>query len=145
MWGCDPGSPIMFLPILFHGDVGGTREVYVMGLGKESLSGSASSVMMRRRSLWTRLAGRASEEGGVRPLRSPPRGDGDGFVARILARVFACADELRLMEVEREEVCQHGQCRLGLGFRCKKMHLAPWFFPSMEQIRVKGLGFRNLV
>ena len=52
----------------------------------------------------THLFGRASEAGGARPLWSPLGGDGEGALARILARVGTCADEFRLMGVERDEV-----------------------------------------
>ena len=48
---------------------------------------------------------REGGEGG-RPRCSPLGGEGEEVVARILARVGACADELRLLEVEREKV--HG-------------------------------------
>ncbi len=60
----------MFMPIVFHGKVGGTREAGVLGLGRDSLSGSPSSVMMWRRSFWGCLVGRAGEDGGVRDLFS---------------------------------------------------------------------------
>ena len=43
-------TPIMSRPIWFHGDVGGTRDVYGSCLGMESLSGSPSSNMIWRRS-----------------------------------------------------------------------------------------------
>jgi hypothetical protein len=36
-------TPIMSLPIMFHGDVGGTNDPYGPVLGIESLSGSHSS------------------------------------------------------------------------------------------------------
>jgi hypothetical protein len=51
--------PIMSLPILFHGDMGGTREGYGPDLGKKSLSESPSFIMRRRRSLCVRLVERA--------------------------------------------------------------------------------------
>ncbi len=41
---------------------------------------------------------------GARPRCSPIRGEREGVVARILARDGACADELCLMGVAREEV-----------------------------------------
>ncbi len=43
-------TPIMSRPIWFHGDVGGTKDVYGSCLGMESLSGSPSSNMIWRRS-----------------------------------------------------------------------------------------------
>ena len=43
-------TPIMSLPKRFHGDVGGTRDVYGSCLEMESLSGSPSSNMIWRRS-----------------------------------------------------------------------------------------------
>ena len=71
--------PIMSVPRLFHGDVGGTREAYGPSLGRESLSGSPSSVRIWSRSVCARRCGRAGEEGcrfswagcvgGVRDLR----------------------------------------------------------------------------
>jgi hypothetical protein len=49
-----------------------------------------------------RRGGRAGEEGVTRP-RAPPRGfRGGGLKARLLLRVGACADELRLMGVGRD-------------------------------------------
>jgi hypothetical protein len=39
-------TPIMSLPKRFHGDVGGTRDVYGSGLGMESRFGSPSSSMI---------------------------------------------------------------------------------------------------
>ena len=69
----------MFVPRVFHGDVGGTREAYGPSPGRESLSGSPSSVKIWSRSVCARRCGRAGEEGcrllwvgcggGVRDLR----------------------------------------------------------------------------
>jgi hypothetical protein len=42
-------SPIMFLPMVFQGAEGGTEEAYGPDMGKESLSGSPSSITMWRR------------------------------------------------------------------------------------------------
>ncbi len=42
--------PITSLPRRFHGDVGGTRDVYGSGLDMESRSGSPSSNMIWRKS-----------------------------------------------------------------------------------------------
>ncbi len=42
-------SPIMFLPMLFQRAEGGTEEAYDPDLGKESLSGSPSSITMWKR------------------------------------------------------------------------------------------------
>ena len=39
-------TPIMSLPILFHGDVGGTKDAYGPDLGMESLSWSPSSIII---------------------------------------------------------------------------------------------------
>ena len=60
-------TPIMSLPILFHGDVGGTNDAYGPVLGIESLSGSPSSSIIWRRSLCGRLGGRAGDDGGCPP------------------------------------------------------------------------------
>ncbi len=49
-----------------------------------------------------RLAGRASDDGGCPPFRLPLGGEGGDAVAFSLVRVGACADELRLMGVERD-------------------------------------------
>ncbi len=57
-------TPIVSLPRLFHGDVGGTMDAYGPDLGRESLSGSPSSSMILRRSLCPRLVVRAGEDGG---------------------------------------------------------------------------------
>jgi hypothetical protein len=85
----------MSLPSRFHGDVEGTRDAYGFDLG--------SSSMIWRRSLCARLVGRAGEDGGCPPIRPPLGGEG-GATALSLARVGACADQLRLMGVERDEV-----------------------------------------
>ncbi len=57
-------TPIMSLPTLFHGDVGGTRDTYGPDLGTESMSMSPSSIIIWRRSLCGRLSGRAGDDGG---------------------------------------------------------------------------------
>ena len=92
-------TPIMHFPMVFHGKVGGAIEEYGALRGVESLPGSPSSTTIWRRPLCARWGGRAGEEGGGgdRP-RVPPPGFGRGEVeARLLMRVGACADELRLM------------------------------------------------
>jgi hypothetical protein len=94
----------MFLPILFHGDVGGTREAYGTCMGSESLSRSPSSFNMWRRSLWARRVGRVGEDRGARLRCSPLGGEREGVVPRILARFGACPDDLHLIGGEREEV-----------------------------------------
>jgi len=94
----------MFLSILYHGDVRGTREAYGPSLGRESLSGSPSSVIISRRSKWASRVGWAGEDGGARHHCSPLGSEDEGDKVRILTRGNACADELRLMGVEREEV-----------------------------------------
>ena len=44
-------SPIIALPVGFHGESGGTREAYGPCMGNESLSGSPSSNTMCRSSV----------------------------------------------------------------------------------------------
>jgi hypothetical protein len=61
----------MSMSILFHGDVGGTRDAYGHGLGMESLSGSPSSSSIWRRSLYGHLGGRAGDEGDARRVGTP--------------------------------------------------------------------------
>ena len=56
---------IMSRPSLFHGDEGGTRDAYKADLGRESLSGSPSSLIICRRSDFGRRDGRAGEVGGI--------------------------------------------------------------------------------
>ncbi len=51
-----------------------------------------------------RLVGRDDDDGRCPPFRLPLGGEGGGASALRLARVGACADELRLMGVERDEV-----------------------------------------
>ena len=51
-----------------------------------------------------RLDGRADENGGCSPLGPRFGGEEGCAVARSLAQVGACADEFRLMGVERDEV-----------------------------------------
>ncbi len=97
-------TPIMSLPSLFHGDVGGTRDGYGPSLYMESLFGSPSSSIIWRRSLCGRLGRRDGDDGGCPPWWSPLGGEVEGAAARSLARVGACAYELRLMGVERVEV-----------------------------------------
>ena len=98
-------TPIMSLPSLFHGDVGGTIDAYGPALGMESLFGSPSSSIIRRRLLCGRLGRRAGDDGVVPPpWWFPLEGEAGGAAARSLARVGACADELRLMGVERAEM-----------------------------------------
>ena len=65
-------TPIICLPVVFHGEEGGTREAYGNCLGMESLSGSPSSNTMWRRSECGRREGRAGEVGG--------RGGGGPFI-----------------------------------------------------------------
>ena len=56
-------TPIISVPSVFHGDVGGTSEMYGPAWGMESLSGSPSSVMIWRRSVCVRRGGLAGEDG----------------------------------------------------------------------------------
>jgi len=70
-------------------------------MGRESLSGSPSSLIMWRRSDCGRRGGRAGEDGGVLLDGFPVWGESLGVGALILVRVGACADELRLMGVIR--------------------------------------------
>ncbi len=67
----------------------------------ESLSGSASIVTIRRRALCGRRGWRAGDVGGVWSRDIPLRGGGKEELIVLLFRVGACADELRLMGVER--------------------------------------------
>ncbi len=97
-------TPIMYLPIMFHGDVGETRDTYGPDLGMETLSRSPSSRIIWRRSLCGRLGGRAEDDGGCPPCWCPLGGEVGRTSALNLKRVGACADELRLMGVERAEV-----------------------------------------
>ncbi len=94
----------MSLPILFHGDVGGTIDAYGLALGMESLSGSPSSSIIWRRSLCGRLGRRAGDDGVCPPWWVSLGGEAGGSAVLSLARVGACADELRLMGGERIEV-----------------------------------------
>jgi hypothetical protein len=54
----------MFVPSVFHGDVGGTRETYGPSRGMESLSGFPSSVMIQSNFVFIRRGGLAGAEGG---------------------------------------------------------------------------------
>jgi hypothetical protein len=60
--------------------------------------------MIWTRSLCVRLDGRAGEAERCSPLLPPFGGEEGGAVARRLARVGACVEELCLMGVERDEV-----------------------------------------
>jgi len=51
-----------------------------------------------------RLGGQTREDGGCLPCRSPLGVGGRAASALNLARVGACADELRLMGIERDEL-----------------------------------------
>ena len=74
-------TPIMSVPSVFHGDVGGMRDTYGPSRGMESLSGSPSSVMIWSRFVCTRRGGLAGEEGGFcRRLG----GCGGGVIAPLL-------------------------------------------------------------
>jgi hypothetical protein len=99
-------------------------------VGSESLSGSNSSAMMWRRSYCALRDGRAGEDGGLR-LRFSPLGDkGARVVARIL--IVDCADELRLMGVERgEALAQMSGAGGGWGFAARNISSAR-VPPSME-------------
>jgi hypothetical protein len=101
-------TPIMFLPERFHGDVGGTRDVYEPGLGMESRSGSPSSNMIWRKASCGRRVGRGREEGGCPPLRLPLVGEVGGAATLRFVRVGACADELCLMGVGWDKVSPGG-------------------------------------
>jgi hypothetical protein len=70
----------------------------------ESLSGSPSSRIIGRRSLCGRLGRRAGDDGGCLSWWSPLGGEVGSVAPCSLARVGACADELRLVGVERAEV-----------------------------------------
>ncbi len=97
-------TPIMSLPKRFHGDVGGTRDVYGACLGMEFLPGSPSSKIICRESPCGRQVGRGGEEGVCPPFRLPLGGVVGGAAAFRFVRVGACADELRLMGVGRSRV-----------------------------------------
>ena len=93
-------SPIIALPVGFHGESGGTREAYGPCMGKESLSGSPSSSTMCRRSVCGRRGQRAGDVGRALVGCVVPGGGDSGRFAFIFVRVGACADELRLMGVK---------------------------------------------
>ena len=117
----------MFLPMVFHGLVGGTKEAYGHDLGMESMSGSSSSVMIWRRSLEGRRVGRAceDEEGGGRPRCFTFAGEGEGVVARILTRVGVGADDLHFMGADRDDVAVRlGRSGGGWGSNARKMSRA---------------------
>ncbi len=61
----NPNHALADMPCVFHGEVGGTKEMYGSGLGIESLSGSPSIVTIWRRSLCGRRGWRAGDAGGV--------------------------------------------------------------------------------
>jgi hypothetical protein len=131
---CGGVSPYHISAHLFHGDVGGTKEAYYPILCNESLSGSPSSVIMWRRSLWARRVGPAGEDEGARSRYSPHGGEGEGVVARILERVGACANKLLLMGVEREEVrAKVGKAGGGWGSDARNACRGR-FPPSMERM-----------
>ena len=92
-------SPIISLVVGFHGEKGGTREAYGLGLGRESLSGSPSSSTMCRSSECGRLGRRAGDVGRALVSCIASGGGDVGLGARFFVRVGACADELRLMGV----------------------------------------------
>jgi hypothetical protein len=125
---------IMSLPKRFHGDVGGTRDVYGSGLGMDFRSRSPSFSMIGGKSSCERREGRGGEEGGCLPFRLPLVGDVGGAATLRFVRVGACADELRLMGVERDKF-SIGGCR-GERRRCSlasksSSACAP---PSMERM-----------
>jgi hypothetical protein len=60
--------------------------------------------MTLRRSLCARLVGRACDDGGCPPFRFSLGEEWMGAAALSLARVGSCADELRLLGVERDEI-----------------------------------------
>ncbi len=91
----------MHLPCVFHGEMGGTKELYGPSRGIESLSGSPSTVTIWRRSLCGRRGWRAGDVGGVRSLGTPVGSGGGEKRAYLVVRVGACANKLRLMGVER--------------------------------------------
>jgi len=91
----------MSLPIMFHRNVGGTRDAYGLDLGMESLSRSPSSIIIWRRSLCGRLGRRGGDDERFPSRWSSLRGEVSGVAARSLMRVGAYADELRLMGVLR--------------------------------------------
>jgi hypothetical protein len=70
----------------------------------ESLSGSLSSIIIRRWLLCERLGRRGGDDGGFLYRWSPLREGVVGVTACNLMRVGACADELCLMGVVRVEV-----------------------------------------
>ena len=67
------------------------------------MSGSPSSIIIRRRSLCGRLGRRGGDDGGFPSRWSPLREGVEGATACSLMRFGACADELRLMGVVRAE------------------------------------------
>ncbi len=59
-------TPIMSLPSRPHEDARKSREAYRPDMGRESLSGSPSSSMICKISLFARLVERAGDDGGAR-------------------------------------------------------------------------------
>jgi hypothetical protein len=118
-------TPIISLPNMFHGDVGGIRDAYGPALGTESLNGSPSSSIIWRRLLCGYLGRRVGDDGGCPPWWFPLGGEVGGVAARSLARVVTCADELRLMGVERdEELTSVGRAGGGKGSLSRKVSRA---------------------
>jgi hypothetical protein len=73
-------------------------------------------------------------EWGALPLSPPLGGHDREAVARILARVGACADELRSMRVEREEVhANMASAGGGYGSDARNASRA-WLPPSVERM-----------
>jgi len=70
-------APIVPLPIVFHGEVGGTKEAYGLSRGTESLFGSSSAVAIKRSPLCVRRGCQTGCVWGVW-FRVPPRGVGGG-------------------------------------------------------------------
>ena len=90
----------MHLPCVFHGEVGGTKEVYGPSIGIESLSGSPPTVPIWSRSLCGRRSWRTGDAREVWSRGTLVGSGGGKEFAYLLVRVGACADELRLMGVE---------------------------------------------
>ncbi len=67
----------MHFPCVFHGEVGGIKEVYGTGLGIESLSRSPSTVKILRGSLCGRRGWQAEDAGGVWARYTPLEGGGE--------------------------------------------------------------------
>ena len=105
-----------------------------ISLGMESMPGSPSSIIIRRRSLRGRLRRRGGDDGGLSSRWTPLREGVEGASACNFMRVGACADELRLMGVVRAEAFTLvGRVGGGVGSLSRKASRA-FGPPAMERM-----------